>query len=188
MRGTPAERVRFERAVHEVVEPLRRYLARRTDPDTAEDALAETLLALWRRRDVWPGEAAEESLPFAYGVARRCLANAHRGERRRERLAARLAVAAPPETVTTQPADADDEAALQVRDALDTLRPDDAEVLRLWAWEGLEAREVAVVLDVSANAAGVRLHRARGRLREALEQTGKSRPAAGHEQVEGGTP
>ena len=71
----------------DVVEPLRRYLARRTDPDTADDVLADTLLVCWRRVDDVPDPA----LPWAYGVARKCLDNAVRGQRRRERLAAKVA-------------------------------------------------------------------------------------------------
>ena len=37
-------RARFEQLAAEVVEPVRRFLARRTTHDTAEDVLAETLL------------------------------------------------------------------------------------------------------------------------------------------------
>ncbi len=64
-------RARFEALAAEVVEPVRRFLARRTDPDTAEDVLAETLLVCWRRLDQVP----EPALPWVYGVARNCLAN-----------------------------------------------------------------------------------------------------------------
>jgi len=35
--GDVEARVRFEQTVHRIVEPLRRYLARRTDPATADD-------------------------------------------------------------------------------------------------------------------------------------------------------
>ena len=40
----------------------------------------------------------------------------------------------------------------------------DREVLRLAAWEELQPAEIAAVLGCSANAAAVRLHRARQRL------------------------
>ena len=71
-------RERFEALAAEVVEPVRRFLARRTDRDTADDVLAETLLVCWRRLDELPDPA----LPWVYGVARHCLANAGRSDRR----------------------------------------------------------------------------------------------------------
>lgn len=166
-------RERFESVVREVLEPLRRYLGRRTDPDTAEDVLAETLLVCWRRVEELP----DEPLPWAYGVARHCLANAERGVRRRRRLAARVATLDPPPTTASPAAPNGD--LEEVRDAMDRLPGNDRELLRLWAWEQLEPREIAVVLDTTANAVSIRLHRARGRLREELRKSGA---AAGHEE------
>jgi RNA polymerase sigma-70 factor, ECF subfamily len=159
---------RFAALAPALIDAVRRYLARRADAATAEDVLADTLLVCWRRFD----EVPDELLPWAYGVARNCLANARRGERRRVRLAARLAVVDPPRDVgAPEPPDGDLAAALA------TMRPDDAEVLRLWAWEDLAPAQIARVLGVSANAAAIRLHRAKSRLREALRKT---TPVAGH--------
>ncbi|MBW6438669.1 hypothetical protein KZ829_33575 [Actinoplanes hulinensis] len=42
-------RARFERLAPTVIDAVRRYLARRTDPATADDVLSETLLICWRR-------------------------------------------------------------------------------------------------------------------------------------------
>ena len=164
-------RARFEALAAEVVEPVRRFLARRTDPDTAEDVLAETLLVCWRRLDQVP----EHALPWVYGVARNCLANAQRAERRRERLAARISIVAPPDQTTPTPSERDDE----LLEAMAALRPEDAELLRLWAWEQLTPAQIATVLQISPNAASIRLHRAREKLREELR---KVRQVSGHEQ------
>jgi len=69
-------RARFEAlARDELIEPLRRFLTRRADAATVDDVLSETLLVCWRRFDDLPETAA---LPWAYGVARHCLANADR--------------------------------------------------------------------------------------------------------------
>ncbi|HET8961553.1 sigma-70 family RNA polymerase sigma factor [Nocardioides sp.] len=168
--GEEQRRARFEALARELIDPLRRYLARRTDPATADDVLSDALLVCWRRLDDVPDNA----LPWAYGVARNCLANAERGERRRERLVARLSVVAPPEQVAA-PDDRDGE----LLEAMAALRPEDAELLRLWAWEQLTSAEIATVLQVSANAASIRLHRAREKLREELR---KIQQVAGHEQ------
>lgn len=167
-----AERqARFEELAAALMEPLRRFLARRTDPATADDVLSDTLLVCWRRLDELP----EEPLPWAYGVARNCLANAQRGSRRQQRLAARIATVDPPATAMAGPGPTDD----VLHDALAALRPDDAELLRLWAWEQLAPAEIAVVLGITANAASIRLHRARGKLKDQLRKTG---PVPGHEE------
>jgi RNA polymerase sigma-70 factor, ECF subfamily len=166
-----ARRERFEALVPALVDPLRRFLARRTDPATADDVLAETLLVCWRRLDDVP----DEPLPWAYGVARNCLANATRGVRRQERLAARIAVVDPP-AATAGPGEGGDP---DLAEAIGALREEDAELLRLWAWEQLTPAEIAAVLDVTPNAVSIRLHRAREKLREELRKTGA---AAGHEE------
>jgi RNA polymerase sigma-70 factor (ECF subfamily) len=154
-----------------LLEPLRRYLARRTDPATADDVLAETLLVCWRRLDDVPGDP----LPWAYGVARNCLANAARGVRRQQRLAARIAVVDPPAASTPGPGEAGDP---DLTEALAALREEEAELLRLWAWERLTPAEIAEVLDVTPNAVSIRLHRARRRLADELR---KAETGAGHE-------
>jgi RNA polymerase sigma-70 factor (ECF subfamily) len=63
-----------------------------------------------------------------------------------------------------------------VHAALATLGELDREVVRLWAWEGLAPREIAVVTGLSANAVSIRLHKARKRLAASL---GKSDVSAG---------
>lgn len=171
-------RARFERLATDLIEPVRRFLARRTDPDTAADVLADTLLVLWRRLDDVPDRA----LPWAYGVARHCLANAERGVRRQERLAAKVAALDPPAATV----DGSDDGDPGLAEAMAALRPEDAELLRLWAWEQLAPAEIATVLETTPNAVSIRLHRARVKLREVLR---KVDPASGHERSrEGRTP
>ena len=171
-------RERFEALAPALVEPLRRFLARRTDAATADDVLAETLLVCWRRLDDVP----EEALPWAYGVARNCLANAQRGVRRQERLAARIAVVDPPADSAPGPGEGGD---ADLTEALAALRDDEAELLRLWAWEQLTASEIATVLDITPNAASIRLHRAREMLKEELVRR-KTDDPAGHEETREG--
>jgi RNA polymerase sigma-70 factor (ECF subfamily) len=165
----------FEALARQLVDPLRRFLARRTDAETAEDVLADTLLVCWRRRDDIP----DEPLPWAYGVARNCLANALRSGRRQERVAAKVAAVDPPQEVEPAPGDRDDDLA----EALAALPETDAELLRLWAWEQLTPAEIAEALEITANAASVRLHRAKEKLRAELDaRLGKKGADAGHEE------
>lgn len=171
--GAVEARARFEQTVHQIVEPLRRYLARRTDATTADDVLADTLMVCWRRYD----QLSEEPLPFAYGVARLCLANAERGARRQRRVAGKIAALDPPRELPDPVGDD------RLTEAMAELSPDDAELLRLWAWEQLTAGEIATVLDITPNAASIRLHRAKEKLRTALR---KADAGDGHEGTTGG--
>ncbi len=155
----PALRRRFEELVAVVYEPVQRYLRRRTDPATADDVLADVLLVLWRRLDEVPGDAA---LAYAYGVARGCLANSRRGAVRQERLVARLAQHHRPDVGPPDPLDG------ALDEALAALPEGDRELIRLWAWEQLPPREIALVLGISANAVSIRLHRARQKLKDHL--------------------
>jgi RNA polymerase sigma-70 factor (ECF subfamily) len=108
-----------------------------------------------------------------------CLRNAERSARRQQRLGARLAAVDPPAASVPGPGQGDGGADEAVTDALAVLRPEDAELLRLWAWEQLTPAEIATVLGISANAAHSRLHRARRKLAEQLR---KDPAAAGHEE------
>ncbi|WP_439565552.1 RNA polymerase sigma factor [Microcella sp.] len=179
---TDAEREqRFRTLAALVVEPVRRYLVRRTDAATADEVLNETLLVCWRRLDEVPTEPVE-IIPWAIVVARNLLANAQRAERRRTRLVGKIVALDPPASVIEFETDGSD--AIAVRDALTRLRRDDADLLRLWAWDGLESPQLATVLGISANAAAIRLHRAKKRLRDELL---KSAPPAGHVEAEEGS-
>jgi RNA polymerase sigma-70 factor, ECF subfamily len=185
MRDPSAAR-RFERLYAAARDPLARYLARRAAPDAVEDLFAEVMTVAWRRLDDIPPEA---ELPWLYGTARRVLANHRRSGSRLARLLDRLAQGERAADAGPLHAGADPD----LSTALADLSFDDAEVLRLWAWEELAPREIAVVLGITPNAASIRLHRAKGRLRDRLERgrvpdrvtgaaadPGKMAPIAGH--------
>lgn len=159
-------RTPFEQLVAESYEPLQRYLRRRTDHATADDVLGDSLLVMWRRHEEIPEDAR---LAWCYGVARGCLANAIRSAERRLRLVRRLAAERSPSVQTVDPL---------LQEALDALPAKDAEVLRLWAWEQLTASEIATALDITPNAASIRLHRATKKLKAAVLR-GKNDAAVG---------
>ena len=173
----PRSAERFERCWALARDPLARYLARRAAPDVVEDLFAEVMTVAWRRvRDIPDGG----ELPWLYGVARRVLANHRRASGRFGRLLERLAVierGVDPGAVPAPSASDPD-----LAEALAGLPATDAEVLRLWAWEELTPAEIAAVLGITANAASIRLHRAKGRLHAALEEDPRKVPAvAGHQ-------
>jgi RNA polymerase sigma-70 factor (ECF subfamily) len=139
------------------------YALRRTDPATAEEAVADTFLACWRRLDHVPADA----LPWLFAAARRCLANRRRTASRAQALERRMAARAAP----GQARDPGDVVGAQeeIRLALQTLSEDDRELLRLVAWEGLDGDRAAQALGCSRTAFDVRLHRARKRLAARLD-------------------
>lgn len=151
---------RFRRLFQAQFRAVLAYALRRTrSREDADDVAAETFAVAWRRMDQLPG--GESTLPWLYGVARRCLANQRRTERRATALTDRLAREhQSPAAESTSP----------VLDALERLPEAEREILRLAAWEDLEARHIALVLDITPNAAAIRLHRARRRLRAELER------------------
>jgi RNA polymerase sigma factor (sigma-70 family) len=157
---------RFERLYAAHGRAVLAYAVRRvTDAQDAADVVADTFLVSWRRLDEVPsGEAARLWL---YGVARRVLANQQRSERRRDRLAERLRRELPAVLESKWPAMSE---AGEVLGALSQLGPEDQEILRLHGWEELTPGEIAAVLGISGVAARSRLHRARRRLRAALQR------------------
>ncbi len=154
------------------------YGLRRCDSASdAADLVAETMLVAWRRLDDVP--MGPEALPWLYGVARYVLANQRRGQRRRDRLSARLALEL--EDLVADTAETSAERSW-VRDALMGLNDIDREVLTLTLWEGLTPKEVAAAVNVPAATVRTRLHRARRRVREQLETSAGERiPVDGHE-------
>jgi RNA polymerase sigma-70 factor (ECF subfamily) len=165
-------RYRFEAVVHEVFDPLQRYLGRRLPADQVDDVLSETLLVMWRRLDDIPTDG---TLPWCYAVARRCLANHRRSAGRRRALAERLA------TQPVLPVDSDSgDPALEV--ALSRLSENEQELLRLWAFEELDPRDIATVTGLSPNAVSLRLTRAKKKLERELTRQNPAR--AGHRGLE----
>jgi len=159
------DRERFEQLYRENFRPVLRFALARIDPERAKDVAAETFLVAWRRLDSVP---AEPRL-WLLGVARKVIAGQFRSETRRDALVLRL------ETEQGSSGDADLAGAIAARDevlaAFAALREPDRELLRLVTWDGLTPVEAAEVLGVTRVAFGVRLHRARRRLRHELERT-----------------
>jgi RNA polymerase sigma-70 factor (ECF subfamily) len=156
-------RARFTALFDAHAPDLLAYVIRRLpDRTSAPDVVADVFLVAWRRmRDVPDGDAARLWL---FGVARMTLQNERRSRRRHEALGERLRAELAVQPDVAGPEERDPALAA----ALARLRPDDRELLLLIGWDGLTPSEAAVVLGISAEAARVRVHRARGRLRQLL--------------------
>lgn len=134
----------------------------------------ETLLVIWRRLDDVP---LDDVRPWSYGVAKRCLANQRRGNMRRLRLVSRVSTTAATNAQREEPS-VDDSDHPELSIAVAELDESDRELVRLWAWEQLQPREIALVLDTTANAVSLRLSRAKKKLAMSIERQNRER--AGH--------
>ncbi|MFJ8826162.1 RNA polymerase sigma factor [Streptomyces sp. NPDC102467] len=157
-----------------------RFVARRLDPGAheVEEVVADVFSIAWRRRAELPPETP---LPWLYAVARNCLANTVRGLGRRRRLLDRIGhhERAHRRQIVAGP-DAERPGAW-VHEALARLSPADQEALRLTTWEELTLDELAVALECGKNAAAMRLHRARRRLRAEIDRMNMTVPAGGRD-------
>lgn len=146
---------------------LLRYFRRRVDePEDAADLLAETGLTAWRRVADLPADD-EGARRWLFAVAHNTYLNHQRGSRRRHALADRVRSTLGRAEQTSPPSDD----GIEVRDAIDKLAPELAEVVRLIHWDGHTVAEAAEVVGVSPSTARARYQRARAELREALAVT-----------------
>lgn len=147
---------------------LKYFVTRLRDREDAADAVADTLVILWRKSRAIPN-SHEDARRYSFGVARRVLATARRGEQRRNALADRLRMVVRQETVS------DPEPDMELRTALETLSANDRELVLLVAWDGFSVADAGRILGVRPEAARTRYSRARARLRKQLSQQGQAR-------------
>jgi RNA polymerase sigma-70 factor (ECF subfamily) len=164
--------LRFEVVFRATQARVLAYALRRcANRESAEEVVSETYLIAWRRFGVVP---KEDPLPWLLGTARRVLSN------QRRQAARRLPDGANPpiEGVDLLDPKAPAPEALAEREAFVTafaaLSERDREVLALIAWDGLQVREAAAVMNCSSTAFSIRLHRARRRLLKELKRAGHS--------------
>jgi len=143
-----------------------RYFRRRTEgAATAEDLCAEVFRIVWEKS----GHGDDLSAMVLYGVARNVLRNYDRSVSRSAGLLGALHLERNHET-------AGDESL--VLEAIENLAPKEREVLLLTYWDGLSAVEVSQLLNTSATAVRMRLHRARKELGRLLQKQSVSEGAA----------
>src|SRR5262245_31940225 len=139
-------------------------LRRTTDPADAADVVGDVFTVVWRRISEVPKDP--EARLWIFGVARMSLKNQQRGSLRRTRLSERMA------TVLRQELQTDPAESIVINaaiaSAMKSLRPAELEVMQLTAWEGLEPKEIAHILDIPAITVRTRIFRARDHLKKAL--------------------
>ncbi|TQL88049.1 RNA polymerase sigma-70 factor (ECF subfamily) [Actinoallomurus bryophytorum] len=151
------------------VEQIHHYVARRLGTDAADDIVAETFLAAFRRRHSYDTERAM-ARPWLYGIATNLVARHRRSEQRYLRVLHRTGMDPLPEPMADAVA-ARVTAQMDERrmaKALGRLSPDDRDVLLMAAWGGLSYEEMAQALEVPIGTIRSRLHRARKKMQAAL--------------------
>jgi RNA polymerase sigma factor (sigma-70 family) len=151
------------------VQQIHHYVARRLGTDAADDIVAETFLAAFRRRHSYDTERAL-ARPWLYGIATNLVARHRRSEQRYLRALHRTGVDPLPEPMADAVAD---RVTAQMHErrmakALGRLSPGDRDALLLAAWGGLSYEEMAQALDVPIGTVRSRLHRARKKMQAAL--------------------
>jgi len=140
-------------------EPIFGYFRRRlADAARAEELAQDAFLAVLRAAARYEPRALFRT--YLYGIALLQLAAEHR--RRASRKLTSVPLTADP------PAPGDTEGAVTVRQALETLAPDDRDVLMLREYEQLSYAEIAALQRVPLNTVRSRLFRARLALKELL--------------------
>jgi RNA polymerase sigma-70 factor (ECF subfamily) len=148
---------------------IHHYAARRLGASAADDLVAETFLAAFRRRSSYD-TSRSEARPWLYGIATTLIARQRRSEQRLYRALARTGVDPLPEPIADQVVRRVAAQGQQRRlaAALAGLPSADREVLLLVAWRGLSYEEIAEAVAVPVGTVRSRLHRARRKVREAL--------------------
>jgi len=160
-RGQDDHEQQFLSVAGEIGPELLRYFQRRVGADAA-DLVAEVMVTVWRKRAQLPTDH-EQARMWCFGIARNLLRNYVRGERRRGELGSALRA-----TLVETDVELDAEEVVAIRELIDQLEPDLAEVVTLLHWEGFNLAEIGRLQGVPAATVRGRYRRARLALLAAL--------------------
>jgi len=161
-------KVVFEDVVEELSDPLRRYLARLVGSRaTAYDLLQDTLLKIARALPDFEGRSSVKT--WAFTIATRVATDHFRRPQNRAQMVEVDTTAHVHDAETDQQL-VIDEMSSCVREVIDSLPEDYRAALVLHDLEGQTAAQVAEIVGCSIATAKIRIHRARRRLKQALDQ------------------
>jgi RNA polymerase sigma-70 factor, ECF subfamily len=162
----------FDMVASEIIPPLTRYLRHFAgDNSVADDLLQETLVRVSRGLKTFQGRSNVKT--WAFTIATRVAADYFRHPEHRVAIVDILDLGDSGELATAEsPADqklAVGEMNACIREVIDSLPEDYRAALVLHDLEELSARQIAEICGVTFATVKIRIHRARKRLREALE-------------------
>jgi len=160
-RAQNGDREAFHALFQEIGPIITRFLRRRVpDRDEIEDVCQEVLLAVYKSRHTYHTDHPFE--PWLFAIARKVSGeHFHRGQRR----AASQVLS---NQVTDIEAESGAELAVELREALDQLSPNQMEALSFTRVLGLSVTEASRRAGTSVGSMKVRIHRAYKALKESL--------------------
>ena len=164
VRASAADPAAFAELYRRYVDDVHRYLMVKSGPQEAEDLVAETFLAAFRGARSYRGSGPVKA--WLIGIARRKAIDALRARRPVEPLNAALAMADP---LRTEDVAIERSELARVAVALRRIGSERAEALRLRYFAGLDCDEIAALMDRSAAAVKMLVHRGLRELRLELE-------------------
>ena len=158
--GQRGEAAPYRRLLAELRPWLLRYFARRLPPSVVEDAVQDTLIAIHTKRHTWQPDRPFG--PWLAGVARYKWID-------RLRSASRHAADELPENLSTPDHESAVTSAAALRGLMATLKPAQADVIRLVKLDGLSIDDAALRTGQSAALVKVNIHRGLARLARLIE-------------------
>lgn len=150
----------FERLFEQHFDGVYGYLARRIGPELARDLASETFARAFAARRKYDARRGEPRA-WLFGIAHNLLRRHYRDEERRLRALAQLEPQPNAAAFPEEP---------RLAAALAGMPVEERDTLLLFAWADLSYEQIAETLALPLGTVRSRLHRARGRLREALTQ------------------
>lgn len=167
MTDASTKQLLFDRVAEELSHPLLRYLQRLSGSrSTADDLLQETLVKIARGLPGFEGRSSLKT--WAFSIATRVATDHFRRPEQRARIVDMEEAEIPSDSEIDQQLVVDEMSAC-VRGVIDGLPSDYRTALVLHDLEGMTAAQVAKVASCSLATAKIRIHRARRRLKSALE-------------------
>jgi RNA polymerase sigma-70 factor (ECF subfamily) len=148
---------------------LYRFAFRRLGAEAAEDVVADSFLAAFRRRDSYD-VSRPDARPWLFGILVKEISKHHRTETARLKALAAAQHPSSEDWLADRVAAAASATAARgaLTAALAKLKPPDRDVLLLFAWGDLSYDEVATALGIPTGTVRSRLNRARQQIRSAL--------------------
>lgn len=168
--GVSVEPQSFERMAVELSPSLSRYLRRYVgDPATADDLLQETLIRMAKGLPEFEGRSSPKT--WAFAIATRVAADHFRSPGRRLGIVdVEEADEVPDPARLIDEQLVVDEMNTCIRQVIDSLPEDYRAAVVLHDLEGLSAGQIADICGASLATVKIRIHRARKRLKEALDK------------------
>lgn len=155
----------YRRLLGEIRPWLVRYFARRLPPSSVDDAVQDTLFAIHAKRHTF--DPMRPFGPWLAGIARYKWID-------RLRSTARHAASELPDTLSTPDHESAVTSAVALRQLLATLKPAQAEVIRLVKIDGFSIEDAAARTGQSPALVKVNIHRGLGRLARLVETRSES--------------